>query len=116
MSLFTEGPPFDRLMSMAKPKSAPLKLLARAKCLLGQHDRSRSQAVRYADNTVLSICRNCGKAMFRHPREGWMVERRAQQRCFDRAGRPPRADEGDAPPASNDAIAPDGADHLPEAG
>lgn len=72
---------------MARKTSPVTKLLARFSCLMGKHDRSRSQAVRYADNTVLSHCRHCGKAMFRHPREGWMVERRAEQRCFERAGR-----------------------------
>ena len=75
---------------MARKTSPITKLLARFSCLMGKHDRSRSQAVRYADNSVLSHCRHCGKAMFRHPREGWMVERRAEQRCFERAGRGPK--------------------------
>jgi hypothetical protein len=83
---------------MARAKKGPLKFFARIGCWLGKHDRSRSQAVRYADNTVLSTCRHCGTSMFRHPREGWMVERRVQQRCVERAGKPGRGgDEATEP-------------------
>lgn len=80
-------------------------MFARIKCLFGSHERSRRDAVRYADNTVLSQCKHCGKPMFRHPREGWQVERRSQQRCLDPAeafrpgtvgSRPPLDDETDA--------------------
>lgn len=60
-------------------------VLSRIRCLFLGHDRSRRDAVRYMDNTVLSHCRYCGTAMFRHPREGWKVERRKQQRCVDPA-------------------------------
>jgi hypothetical protein len=72
-----------------------VSLIGRFKCLFGRHERSRREAVRYMDNSVLGACKHCGKAMFRHPREGWQVERRSQQRCFDRAG-----ESSDAPPAS----------------
>lgn len=71
-----------------------MNVLDRIKCLIGRHDRSRSRAVRYVDNSVLSVCRHCGKAMFRHPREGWMVERRAEQRSFEKAGRLRKPGEG----------------------
>jgi len=60
-------------------------VFARIRCLILGHDRSRRDAVRYMDNSVLSHCRYCGKAMYRHPREGWRVERRKQQRSFDPA-------------------------------
>ena len=59
-------------------------LLGRINCLLGKHERSGSRAARYVDNTVLSVCRHCGRKMFRHPREGWMIERRSEQRCHER--------------------------------
>lgn len=65
-----------------------MNLLARMMCLIGKHERSRGRAVRYVDNTVLSVCKHCGKAMFRHPRDGWLVERRVEQRCLDKAGKP----------------------------
>jgi hypothetical protein len=50
------------------------KLIALAKCSIGLHERSKGQA-RTDGDTIVSICRGCGRRMVKESSGGWVIDR-----------------------------------------